>query len=60
MKYSLHVLLGLLLIEVQPAMDYALLHLKNYPGLHEWVQIPNGYRTIHSFAMYPGVAERYS
>ncbi len=35
------------------AQDYALKQLENSPRHHEWVSIPSGERTVHSFIAYP-------
>lgn len=39
------------------AQDYALRQLEESPRHHEWVQVKDGDRTIHSFVVYPKVSE---
>lgn len=47
----------LLLVETAAAQDYALRQLEESPRHHEWVEVSDGDRTIHSFVAYPEVSE---
>lgn len=57
MKSTLALLAILLITERAPAQDYALHWLEESPRHHEWVQVKDGDRTIHSFVVYPEVSE---
>ncbi|MFU8860959.1 MAG: dienelactone hydrolase family protein [Cyclonatronaceae bacterium] len=57
MKSSLFILLILLLTDIALAQDYALRQIEESPRHHEWVQVKEGDRTIHSFVVYPEVSE---
>ncbi len=46
-----------LLTETVIAQDYALSQLEESPRHHEWVEVSDGDRTIHSFVAYPEVSE---
>ncbi|WPP52832.1 dienelactone hydrolase family protein [Catalinimonas niigatensis] len=39
------------------AQDFALEQLENSPRHHEWVEVPSGDRTVHSFVAYPEKSE---
>lgn len=39
------------------AQDFALEQLENSPLHHEWVEVKNGERTVHSFVAYPQASE---
>lgn len=52
-------LLLLLLFVAIPAraQEFALKQLEDSPRHHEWVTVPSGDRSVHSFVVYPEVAE---
>jgi len=45
------------IVDGATAQDYALRQLEESPRHHEWVQVKDGDRTIHSFVVYPEVSE---
>lgn len=57
MKMTLVLLTILFFTELSQAQDYALRQLEESPRHHEWVQVKDGDRTIHSFVVYPEVSE---
>lgn len=57
MKFLASLCTLLLLTDAAFAQDYALRQLEESPRHHEWVEVNDGNRTIHSFVAYPEVAE---
>lgn len=51
------IIMYLLLAEGVFAQDYALKQLEESPRHHEWVEVKDGDRTIHSFVAYPEESE---
>ncbi len=47
----------ILFLPIAAAQDYAARQLEESPRHHEWVEVPDGDRTIHSFVAYPEVSE---
>jgi carboxymethylenebutenolidase len=57
MKSLTIIFLLFFLNELTFAQDYAIRQLEDSPRHHEWVQVKDGARTIHSFVAYPEVSE---
>lgn len=57
MKLLSFLFLLLFLSENTFAQDYTLKQLEESPRHHEWVEVQDGDRTIHSFVVYPEVSE---
>ncbi|MDX1617284.1 MAG: dienelactone hydrolase family protein [Balneolaceae bacterium] len=57
MKSNLLFALILLLAGPLFAQDFALEQLEQSPRHHEWVEVQNGERTVHSFVAYPEASE---
>jgi carboxymethylenebutenolidase len=52
------VLAALLVGAVAPAQDWAKQRLEDSPRHKEWVAIPSGERTVHSYVVYPEIREK--
>lgn len=57
MRLLLAILSLLFLTESVFAQDYALQQLEESPRHHEWAEVKDGDRSIHSFVVYPEVSE---
>jgi len=58
MKRALALMVVLTLAAVAPGQDFAVKRLEKSPRHQEWVQVKNGGRTVHCFAVYPEVKDK--
>ncbi|MEX0904286.1 MAG: dienelactone hydrolase family protein [Balneolaceae bacterium] len=60
MKTTIIICTLLLFAGVVQAQDYALQQLEESPRHHEWIEVNDGDRTVHSFVAYPEEADNTS